>query len=107
MILLFGCKNNKTNNDGEVIRNFDEAGLQDATLTPSLTEKPSVTVIPEITDVNHEGQMRSYVSGLWVSEEIGKRRPYAFQFNNFKVIRITYFQQTFIVNSSNSFSHCG
>jgi hypothetical protein len=88
MILLIGCKKDTTNKGGDVIRDFDESGLQDATISPSPTENPSdqeVTVVP-ITDVNHEGQMRSLISGLWVSEEISKKRPIAFQFNNFKTV---------------------
>ena len=85
MILLFGCKKDTTNDDDGVIKDY--VGQQDATITPSPTEKPSeVTVIPEITEVNHDGQMRSYISGLWVSKEIGKKRPIAFQFSNFKTV---------------------
>jgi hypothetical protein len=81
ILLLFGCKNK---NDDGVIKDFDEGKHQKPTITIQPT-KPAevVTIIPE---VNHDGQMRSYLSGQWVPEEIGKKRPYAFQFNNFKTV---------------------
>ncbi|MHB8128535.1 MAG: DUF3048 domain-containing protein [Mobilitalea sp.] len=83
MMLLIGCKKDTTNEDDGVIKDY--VGQQDTTITPSPTILPEATVTPEVTE-NHEGQIRSYISGQWVSEEIGKKRPYAFQFSNFKTV---------------------
>ncbi len=87
IMLLFGCKKDDGYN-GSVIQDYQEQydnNQNNGTPTPGLTESVTPTETPE--DVNHEGMMRSYLSGLWVPIEIGTKRPYAFQFSNFKTVR--------------------
>jgi hypothetical protein len=80
---MIGCK--KDNKDNNAIEDFDEDKL---TVTPNPTEEPTTTVTttPDPSNTNHDGEMRSFLTGLWIPEEIGTKRPYAFQFNNFKTV---------------------
>ncbi|MGF7143970.1 hypothetical protein HNQ56_002400 [Anaerotaenia torta] len=84
---LTGCKKNKGNGDS-IIQDYENPYDEtDVTLTPSAS--PTVTeeaAVPTPEEANHEGEMRSYLTGLWVPEEIGTKRPYAFQFSNFKTV---------------------
>lgn len=75
---LFGCR--KKNTDTEL------GGITEyPTVSPPATVQPTTEALPEAEDT-HEGEMRSYLSGLWVPVEEGTSRPYAFQFNNFKIV---------------------
>lgn len=80
---LMGCNN--TTKDGDSAIDDNAANVTDVpdNTTDDIIE-PTLTVTPEVE--NHEGEMRSYLSGLWVSKEIGTKRPIAFQFNNFKTV---------------------
>lgn len=80
-LFLIGCKKEKGYNGDGVIKDYNN----DLTTTPDPTIEP--TDEPDQIEVNHEGKMRSTLTGLWVPEEIGKKRPYAFQFSNFKTVR--------------------
>lgn len=76
--LAVGCKKKNKNNGDNVIQDYD----QNVTNTPTPTETPE----PVEQEENHEGEMRSTLTGMWVPEEIGKKRPYAIQFSNFKTV---------------------
>ncbi len=76
LFLLVGCKKNE-DEDNNIV-NIDIIGKP----TTSPTEKPSPSPVPE----SYEGKMKSYLTGLWVEEEIGQKRPYAIQFSNFKSV---------------------
>jgi hypothetical protein len=81
IIFLFGCKKNKNSDNGVV-----DDSVKD---TPIVTLQPAVDITDapiEAEDTNHEGEMKSYLSGQWVPIEVGTKRPYAFQFNNFKTV---------------------
>ncbi len=78
LVLLSGCKKNKANTDDEI--------KGDEYTKPTVTIAPTQTPIDEPVEESREGQMISYLSGLWVPNEIGTKRPYAFQFNNFKTV---------------------
>jgi len=79
-ITLIGCKKESSYDDGNVIQDFDTNS------NPSVTSIPSDASSEETENTNHDGDMRSLLSGEWVSKEIGTKRPYAFQFNNFKTV---------------------
>lgn len=81
VIALVACKKDKGNGNSNVIQDLD---LNKPTPIP--TNPPQPTNPPELED-NHEGEMRSTLTGLWVPVEIGNKRPYAIQFNNFKTVR--------------------
>jgi hypothetical protein len=84
VLISFGCKKKNSNEDG-IIQDYTQDNPT-VTLQPTDTaEGNTVTEIPE--DTNHDGEMRSYLSGLWVPIEVGTKRPYAFQFNNFKTVK--------------------
>jgi hypothetical protein len=68
-VLFGGCKKK-----GEKEEN------NEPTITPTITITPTVTIPP----ITHEGEVRSKLTGLWVKEEIGNKRPYAIMFNNIK-----------------------
>lgn len=85
---MIGCKKHATENG--VDNNWSGNNTQ-ATSTPDPNTTDSqnnvtVTDVPSDSLENHEGEMRSYLSGLWVSKEIGTKRPIAYQFNNFKTV---------------------
>lgn len=79
---MIGCKKKESYDGGDVIQDYEQ------NITPTVTPTPEPTVSPTetIEDSNHEGEMRSFLTGLWVPEEIGRKRPYAFQFSNFKSV---------------------
>ncbi len=87
-VLFAGCNKNSGYN-GDVIseyqKDYDE---NNPSVTEALKEDSEVTqaVTPVPEDTNHDGEMRSWLSGEWVSKEIGTKRPIAFQFNNFKSV---------------------
>ncbi|MBB2183078.1 DUF3048 domain-containing protein [Lachnospiraceae bacterium MD1] len=82
IIAMIGCKKKESYDGGDVIQDYEQ------NITPTVTPTPEPTVSPTetIEDSNHEGEMRSFLTGLWVPEEIGRKRPYAFQFSNFKSV---------------------
>ncbi len=76
---FFGCKKKNTDKEGDT-----QDYLED---TPTVTVQPTKEAQQEeVPQDNHEGEMRSFLSGLWVPIEVGTKRPYAFQFNNFKKV---------------------
>lgn len=85
VLMIAGCKKNSS--DGNVIQDFDENKGQDVTsVAPTKNPNDTNTLSPTPVVENHDGEMRSYLSGMWVSKEIGTKRPIAFQFNNFKTV---------------------
>lgn len=86
-LLLIGCKNAADDGvpkDSTAEENVDTQILP--TQPPIQEAQPSVTVTPDEPDLNHAGEMKSNLTGLWVPEEIGTKRPIAIQFNNFKTV---------------------
>ena len=77
VVLLAGCK--KESPDDKAIVEYEPKN----TIAP----KPTVAEATPIPEETHEGEMRSTLTGLWVTEEIGTKRPYAIQFSNFKTVR--------------------
>ncbi len=75
MISLIGCKK-KDNSDLD--KDIDTTVLPTVTVKPTLIPTLSPTPEPE----NHDGDIKSKLTGLWVPEEIGNKRPYAIMFNN-------------------------
>lgn len=71
-VLLAGCKK-KGEEDEQVI---------ESTITPTSSIVNTVTPTITIAPVSHEGEVKSKLTGLWVKEEIGNKRPYAIMFNN-------------------------
>lgn len=69
-VTLFGCKKTETGVPGE---NVPQSDSQDAS-----EEVQTATDDRETED----GKVRSYLTGEWVDEPIGRRRPIAFMFNN-------------------------
>lgn len=85
-LVLSSCKKNEKDTDDKSLQDTNE------NVTPTQEPEPSsvpteitVTAAPE--EPSREGQMRSYLTGLWVPEEVGNKRPYAIQFSNFKTVR--------------------
>ncbi len=76
MILGVGCK--KKQNDK--IEDIEPTN----TITPSITATPTLTPTPTEVVENHDGEVRSKLTGLWVPEELGNKRPYAIMLNNIK-----------------------
>lgn len=88
-LLIMGCKN-ATDEGITDESTTEENDITDTSLLPTQPPiqeiQPSVTVSPEEPDLNHTGEMRSFLTGLWVPEAIGTKRPVAVQFNNFKTV---------------------
>lgn len=76
--LIRGCSKDENDDEKNNIVHIDIIDKP----SPSPTVKPTPT--PEIE--SYEGKMRSYLTGQWVDEEIGQKRPYAVQFSNFKTV---------------------
>lgn len=82
-VFMVACKKKISDDNGDIKDN--ELNTNKVTVTPSVVvNEPTSTPIPEET---HEGEMRSSLSGLWVPVEMGTKRPYAIQFNNFKTVK--------------------
>ncbi|CRZ34276.1 DUF3048 family protein [Herbinix hemicellulosilytica] len=81
VLTLGSCKKNKDKKNSD--------NNQNITIIPSPTVRitPEPTSPPETAEDNHEGEMKSYLTGLWVPIETGTKRPYAIQFSNFKTVR--------------------
>lgn len=71
-VLSTGCKKKNKNIEGEPTITETPAPTQETTPTPTPTEVPE----------NREGQVQSKLTGEWVPEEEGNKRPYAIMFNN-------------------------
>lgn len=83
-LFLTGCKKkNEYNGDG-VIKDYTGDDLPDQSI---LTPTAQPTAEPSLEVDNHEGEVRSNLTGLWVPEEFAGKRPYAFQFSNFKTVK--------------------
>lgn len=90
-VLLIACnKKNKYNEEEDItVTEAPDSDKVSPTITPQPTAPaedttPSPTTTP--VDEGHPGEMRSYLTGLWVPETYGKNRPYAIQFSNFKKV---------------------
>lgn len=75
---MIGCKNSS---DDKPDIDTDENNI-----TNIVTQAPTSTPAPTPIVENHDGEMRSYLSGLWVPIEVGTKRPIAIQLNNFKSV---------------------
>lgn len=76
MVLMIGCS-----------KKSEEIDLVDVTPTSIPTKAPTATPTPEPTPEpeNHDGEVRSKLTGLWVPEDIGNQRPFAIMINNLKL----------------------
>ncbi|HHT96617.1 MAG TPA: DUF3048 domain-containing protein [Clostridiales bacterium] len=74
--IFIGCK--KRINEDKTIEKEDKLII---TETPT----PSPTPIEEIE--NHDGEIRSFLTGEWLAIEKAYNRPYAIQFSNYKTVR--------------------
>ncbi len=89
-LLLAGCKKkNESPQDGEAIEeNTDQQKIDDQKEDKPSSPTPQPTAEPtKGAEAGHEGEVRSNLTGLWVPEEFAKKRPYAYQFNNFKTVK--------------------
>ncbi len=87
LLLLAGCKKKNENNQDGVIKDITENQLPDQREdkhTP--TAQPTAEPVEE-KEAGHEGEVRSNLTGLWVPEEFANKRPYAYQFSNFKTVK--------------------
>ncbi len=56
-------------------------------VTPTVTEQPTLTPTQAVTQPpERKDEMKSYLTGMWVSKEIGTKRPLAYVFNNYKTV---------------------
>lgn len=62
-----------------------EKGEEGIVPTVELTATPTNTPTPTVEVENHENEVKSKLTGLWVPKEIGENRPYAIMFNNIKI----------------------
>ncbi|BCJ95390.1 hypothetical protein acsn021_29590 [Anaerocolumna cellulosilytica] len=72
MLTMAGCKKNKENED-------------EASVTPTVTSTPTISPVPTEEVENHENEVRSKITGLWIPKENGNKRPYAIMLNNIKL----------------------
>ncbi|HKM00175.1 MAG TPA: DUF3048 domain-containing protein [Mobilitalea sp.] len=87
VLVMMGCKKDKGNpDDGSDKENTEITVTPVPTLVPTPTLAPTQPPVA-VVEPGHEGEMISTLSGLWVPEEIGNKRPFAYQFNNFKTVR--------------------
>ncbi len=70
-ITLIGCSKGDKKDSGEVTPTAEPT--TESTPTPEPTKDPAE---------DHEGQMKSLLSGLWVPKEEGTKRPFAIMLNN-------------------------
>lgn len=77
MLLVVACKKKDTT----VIMNDSNDFIHESA-TPSQTV--SITKEPVNEKEQHDGEVKSKLTGRWVSEEIANQRPYAIMFNNIK-----------------------
>lgn len=80
IVLSFaGCKQK------EKIITKEDAVVEVNTPSPTVTMTPTPTPEPTKTINEHKGEVKSKLTGLWVSKKIGENRPYAIVFNNIKL----------------------
>lgn len=80
-LLLVSC--NKHKDSGESAIDYTEPETTVTVVPPTAT--PEVTQAgTDAADAGHEGELRSYLTGMWIPEEAVLKRPYAIQFNNYK-----------------------
>lgn len=72
VLALIGCSKKKNEEDIVVTPAV-------VTITPTPTEAPTPTI-----EENHDNEVKSKLTGLWVPTEVGENRPYAIMFNNIK-----------------------
>lgn len=77
MISLIGCKKKEKEEDIGT-----DVGI---TTIPTITTTPVPILSPTPVPENHDGEVKSKLTGLWVKEEIGNKRPYAIMLNNIKL----------------------
>ncbi len=93
------CKNQPANNENlptatTALREIPtDPPTAAPTVTPSPTATPNPTATPTLTPTDtpiptpeelHEGEVISQLTGLWISEDASKYRPYAVMINNIK-----------------------
>jgi hypothetical protein len=90
-LLMIGCRKKAVDNGGTNPDDSGNSSIVTLTMPPSDNQVDqaglTVTPVPTQTAENHEGEMRSYLSGLWVPVEVGTKRPLAIQFNNFVTVK--------------------
>ncbi|WP_310605445.1 DUF3048 domain-containing protein [Anaerosporobacter sp.] len=74
-LLLVGCKKKAENQPEEIIK---EEVIEPEEI--EVIEEPEEE--PVVEEETHEGMVLSKLTGEWVAEEIGTKRPYAIMFNN-------------------------
>lgn len=83
IIILLGCVGCGKK---EKVVTKEDAIVDISTPEPVTTpELETQTPEPTETEESHEGEVRSKLTGLWIPEEVGKKRPYAIMFNNIKI----------------------
>ncbi len=78
--LIGGCSSDSVSPSPSVIPSPEATPLK-VTENNEPTSTPSITSTPEVLD----GKVRSRLTGTWVSEEAGLRRPYAIMLNNIRI----------------------
>lgn len=73
-LLMAGCKKKVETEDTPTV-----------SPTPTVTATPTPTAEPTVLPENHDGEVKSKLTGLWVPEEVSKKRPYAIMLNNIKL----------------------
>lgn len=89
-----GCRKSKDNTDYEIEDNdkSEDDNNDDVIVSPTPfadmtpTAKPDEAVPDDVTEAGHEGEMISFLTGLWVPVEVGTKRPLAIQFSNFTTV---------------------
>lgn len=77
-LLLVGCKKKADKQPEDIV--------QEETSKPEETQEVKEDPKPEQEpEENHDGEVISKLTGEWVPEEIGTRRPYAVMFNNHQI----------------------
>ncbi len=77
------CKKDKPYDKDDIIQELEDKPIVTKPVVPDNTKDPDIEIIED----NHDGEMRSNLTGLWVPIEIGSKRPLAIQFSNFKTVR--------------------
>jgi hypothetical protein len=87
-IAFAGCKKSKDNDTDDKIEDEDKSDNDNiGTPAPSAGATPTAAPSGEnVTEDGHEGEMISCLTGFWVPEEVGTRRPLAIQFSNFETV---------------------
>lgn len=81
MLFVTGCGKKKV----------EETTIAETTKAPETLPPPTTAAETEPeTEADPEGMVRSYLTGQWVPEEIGTRRPAAVMISNVKVAQPTY-----------------